>query len=193
MQNSLAPGFVIARYTTNGHQHRMVLPVKPAAVYTPGQIPSFLGYNNTSSTITQFSANLSLYLKPMFAATGTYDGIEYWQKPTKDDDPVFISASDEASGVGTNATAVVPYSELVMTFRTKGGGILKNYFLECSFSPNVRISAPLYNGSTPCVNWLSFLISVDSPILGRDGTYPLMGLHAATKTNDILRKKYLFA
>lgn len=192
MKYSLAPGFIVVRYTTNGHPHRMNLPVAPAALYSPGDTPSFQPNSGAPIDLSTFAADFGTAFRPFFANTGTYDSVEYWQQPDHTDDPLFINSDISAAGVGTNVTACVAWSEGVMTFRTDAGGIFKMYVMEGSLAVNDHKLPPLYGGFAACQGMAAYLLGTSGIVRGRDNGKILMGLNLYTKTSDALRRKYTF-
>lgn len=190
---SLAPGFCVVHYTTNGHEHTMTLPVKPASsTYEPGDDPEFLQKNASTMDLDGLSDFVATLLKPLIKTTASYDGIEFYQKPNKDSDPLFINSSANSAGAGSAVSTEVAWLMWTMTFRTMKGGIFKWVTMEPVASVNVRRVAPNYSGDTAAQAILTSLIATTSPIVGRDGGYISQGLYLYTKTSDALRKKYTF-
>lgn len=193
--NTLWPGFMKLYYTSNGHQHIQVLPMtQPVGTPSPGILPDFETADALPTTHS-FDIIVDEYVDailPLFNTTTNFSMAEYWWYPTTDSDPIFIYAY-EVGVAGISATATFPYSQAVMTLRTKLGGLLKLYFMEVAVSSvNVRDPFPFAGVIYPAIyTHLTTPGASGRCIVGRDGGYVVSGINVNTKTNDALRKKYL--
>jgi hypothetical protein len=80
--------------------------------------------------------------------------------------------------------------EIVYSFRTGAGGVLKIYGMEASIAANQRL--PLRTSSAaPHGAIATYLMGTDGWVIGRDGGFPIAGRFITTKINDALRKKQL--
>lgn len=191
--NSLYPAFAKIKYSSNGHTHYMTVPLTAELTEEPPGLSSdqymFTQQNGTTIDFqTAITAFVNL-IKVYYPAASNFILAELWQMSDVDADPIFYTAAILGI-VGTSASAVVPYSQTVMSLRTSVGGILKIYLMENIQTNNSVDDYPFaFVGSQ---NLGGYLIGGTSIIRGRDGGKIVSPLRCSTKTNDALRKKYLF-
>lgn len=184
--NSLAPGFVIVFYSSNGHNHKHTIPIR-APIDTGGGIYTVMQTNLAAVALTTAMATWATAIKPSFPATTTLQYWELWLKATPSADPIFAQTAD-LSVVGTNGTAVVAYSQMIASYRTKEGGTGKVQLQEMSTAVN-QLFKPPYSGSM--LTLVTYLLGTTNIYAGRDGGFPVSVPKVSTKTNDKLRDKFL--
>lgn len=191
MANSLWPGFVKLKYISNGHIHYQVLPVQPDGPEA-GVEPSFLLRNGVDNVLmsTAVDAYIAL-IDNFFPASTNFVLAEYWNIANVGDDPVFFYAY-LIGAVGVNASPSVENEQIVITLRSNVGGILKLYYMEGSFSVNLVDDYPFSNVAVGAL--ADYLVDPSTGwVCARDGGFPISPLRMTTKTNDVLRKKYLLS
>lgn len=184
--NSLYPGFVKLHYSILSREHTMTIPTKPFQAIG-GQW--FLEMKNTpggglwTTLVDAFAAAI----KPLLHTTGTFTNAELWTMSSPTADPVFEEVYN-VNVAGTNATAAVAYGQVSMTYRTQGGGLYRFVLLEASQAPNVEIFPPYVS---PYLAINTYLIGNTSMVFGRNGGALIAPIRILSKTNDMLRRKYL--
>jgi hypothetical protein len=184
--HSLYPGFVKIAYTSNGHPHTMVLPVKPEVSGSTWALEKVLGgsYDPWTDAVDAFV----LLQKGELKTTDSINTAELWTLASESADPLFREVY-AVSQAGTGSAANVPYGERVITFRTAAGGLLRHYLMEGSTPVNVRDNPPF---AASAYNDVALMfISSDGFVFGRDGGQPITPIRMTSKTNDALRKKYI--
>jgi len=184
--HALDDGFVILFYNSNGHNHKHIIPIKNpldggGGLYTVDQ------QSGTALALTTAMTTLVTALKPMMAPASTFQYWELWVKPTPGADPIFKQTAD-LSVVGTAAGAAVPYSQVVFSYRTKGGGNGKVQIMEHTMAINLALKPPY---AAPYAAVQTYLLGTGNIYAGRDGTFIASVPKANTKTNDKLREKFL--
>lgn len=187
--NSLSPAYLKIRYTANGHPHTQTLPTIIAGTPTPGVLPELIHHGGGSLALADFVSDYGDVWKPFYKTTDSLGVLEVWSQPLPSDDPVFIFAVDMATA-GATTFANTPAGEEVVTFRTAHRGGFKLYMMENVDEPNIRDNSP-FTGLTAIINLVTYVCGAASPIYGRNGDVPLLGLSRLTKINDVLRRKYL--
>jgi hypothetical protein len=188
-QNSLYPGFVKLKYQSNGHDHQMILPVKPFQDFTGNWtleekgVPAGEAFENAME-------DLSTALKPLFPTSATILFAELWTMDSPTADPQYRTTR-ELNDAGTGSGAAVANSQAVITFRTTNGGIARIYIMEGRNAVNVEAYPPTFTGLTDFVAFSAYATGSGSPIYGRDGGELLTPIRALSKTNDALRKKFI--
>lgn len=188
-QNSLYPGFVKLKYVSNGHTHYQVLPVLYDVTPDAGDEPIF---QTRDLSVIGMNAAIDAYIAiidNLFTDTGSFVIAENWAYPSVDSDPIFTYVY-EIGQPGVSGTAPLTNGQLVVSFRTALGGFLKLYFMEQLGGLASKDEYPFANATVdaladylinPALGW----------VVGRDGSHPISGLRALTKTNNALRKKYV--
>lgn len=187
--NSLFPGFVKIFYTTNGHQHIMTQPVDPYV----GVGGAFgLNTGNPGPGYFPWTAGIDAFvavLRPLIHSSSSINRAELWTLAAPGADPIYQD-THEIELAGTSATVPQPNSQLVVSFRTTTGGLLRVYVMEGSNTVNQELFPPVW-GNTIIANFVNYIASNTGYLKGRDGGQPKVGIRLLTKTNDALRKKYL--
>lgn len=184
--HSISPGFIVVFYTSNGHNHKHIIPIS-APVDTGGSVYTIATKSAGAVAVTAAMATWVAAVKVLFPASTTFLYWELWTKPTPESDPIFRQTGD-LSVVGTNGGAVVPYSQIVYSYRTSLGGVGKMQFQEISLAAN-QVFKPTY--ASPHNGVVSYLTGSQSIYAGRDEGFPVSVPRALTKTNDQTRKKFL--
>lgn len=187
---SLAPAFIKLYYTFSGIQHVQTIPVAPSGALVPGVMPSL---NTKSASPVTMAVGVDAYvvlLKAMYGATVDINNAEFWSQPLESDDPIWIY-THPIGVIGTNSTASVLMTQMVISFRTGLGGIYKLYMMEPSgfFPVNVRETYPFVAGVA--TNLANYLIGSTSWFAGRDNGVLVVPINRTTKFNDALRKRRL--
>lgn len=190
MANSLYPGFVKIGYTVKTRPHHMIVPVQP---YQDVAGDWWLSEKDDGIGQLWLTAIQGLQdkINPMYNTTDyAIQGAELWTLDSPDADPVF-QESGTLSTTGTVGTASIDYGQIVFTWRSVDGGIIKLYLMESIFNPNVKAAAPSYGGNTAKQNLNTYMTSTGAVVSGRDGSFASVGLFSKSKTSDALRKKYI--
>lgn len=191
-QNSLAPGYVVLHYSvlfgSNLHTHKQTLPVNPLTVYAAGANPEF--HTNGGDPI-GFQAAIDAYAAELvgFFSTGTTLLLaEYWQKPTENDDPLFIKSVVPSPAVGTGGSAVSA-GQVTISFRSELGGIFKFTLMESEVAATALDTYPFSAGDA--ADMAAYLTGDDGWVWARDGGVLISAIKLVGKTNDKLRRKYI--
>lgn len=185
--NSLSPAFIKLVYTWSGREHIMTLPVIPEGAVTPGTEPDIALNQGGNQGFTECMDAFVAAIKPHFHSETTFGLASFWSQPTPASNPVWIYEYS-LGVVGTNGTAGVPNSQMIYTWRTSEGGLMKTMFLEVPCNLNIRSIPPYSSISATLLTWF---LGANNFVVGRDGGVPIAGIRKYTKTNDALRKKHL--
>jgi len=183
--HSLAPGFVEIHYTYSQLLHKMRLPVIPDASWAVGVEPSLVQKNGVSVDFSTAIDAFVTLLRPLFANTTEIIKADAWFYPVNAPDPIWVY-SHPIGLLGTGVTANLLAGQMVISFRTILGGIMKLYLMEGSYTTNARNSYPF--GAGNLTNLTNYMIGVTSWIYGRDNGALIVPMWATTKANDALRK-----
>jgi hypothetical protein len=187
--NSLSPAWIQLNYTSNGHQHRAILPCKPNGGWVAGFEPSLQKKDTTDIDATAAVAAYWNVAKPFFNTSSTLDSYYAYSRPTPSDPPEFIYTAPIGLA-GTSAFATVPGVETVISFKTSLLGGLKLYLMEAVLAANIKTPLPTPLDAATLA-FTDYVIGDDGWITGRNNQFPLAPLFLTTKLNDYYRRKYL--
>lgn len=185
--STLYPGFVKLHYNVSGLNHVMVIPVLPY-VAVGGDYWLQIKSNTVGEYWKDLVDDFVVVLRPLLSTAVSIISAELWTIASVDADPVFADVHD-IDLAGSNVSAFTSMGQLVLTFRTEAGGVLKSYVMEPSYAPNLIYSPPNYSAVTAIKTYADWFSSAGSFAVGRDGSFPVVGIRGRTKTNDALRKK----
>lgn len=120
------------------------------------------------------------------AGIGVIDYAELWKYEPESFDASYISTYPIAV-TGTSATAQSPYTQVIVTFRTNLGGIMKISFLETIITQGAVDTLPFANATLDAM--ADALVAGTVPWVGRDGGYPFACIAAYPGQNEALFKK----
>jgi hypothetical protein len=184
----LTPGFVILKYATPFLAHKMTFQVSPNGVVTPGSEPNF---NLNAGSFTDMSTcvdALIVKMKALVNADTEFIDATYWDKPTSEDDPLWIYTY-QIGVTGTNIADNIETCEQVWTWRTARGHFYRNYIMGVPDLPDLTFHvADLVD---PKLAYYTYFGGGGNWILGRDNTPPVSLVSMHTKTNDKLRRQLL--
>jgi hypothetical protein len=165
----------------------MTIPTKPSGAPVVGSEPSYLRHDGDPELFSEGISDYVDLIKLTYSSAFSFTHAEWWSKPTKDDDPLFIY--DVSLGIaGSDAGAVVVAEQCVITFRTSLGGLYRNYMMENMAAVNLAAYPPF---STNYANIANFIMSDASFFYGRDNGKPTSVISLKTKTNDALRRQLI--
>lgn len=186
--NSLYPGFVKVHYTSNAHPHVAVLPVKPFLSFDGNWFVETKS-GGVGQNLGTALATWCTRFKALLHTSSTIVDAELWTIASIGADPIFAHTYSLAV-VGTSGTVANPYSQLVFTWRTSLGGLLRTYLME-GVTPDDTIYYPPSTGAIADI--IDLFTGDNAWICGRDGGFGVGLIRAIAKENDALRKKYLLS
>lgn len=189
--NFPGPYQVDIHYTVDDLEHVQKLSLDLAADPTPGD--TF----DTIQAVTRAGGNVDLddaidawetILLPRFSSDCQFTSCELFKCNNDNFNRIWLS-SYSMSGVGTHVSAYAPANEVVHTYRTQEGGIMKVTWEECPLSFFAK--APLGSASSYEATIRDFILSTSNWILARDTSYPIAALNLLYGQNEVIfRKRY---
>lgn len=188
MANSLYPGFIKLTYSFSGITHTQTLPVREGGLVPPGTEPMFDVNSGVDLSMSQCMTNYMAVMRPLFGSGTDFLTAEYWRMSSPTADPVWIY-THPLGVAGSHATQSAAMLQMVVSFRTSAGGILKLYLMEHTSAQavNGRDAYPFSPGIV--TNLANFVVGANGFIIGRDGGYAVVPAFYTTKFNDALRKR----
>jgi len=185
------PGPLVAdiTYVYSGITHHHQLNFTSSSFPSAGDDISTIGATPRSGSDINILTAVNAYLdlvKPFFNTGISFGGLTIWKYAALSNDRTFITSASLTKS-GTNASATQVASQLIYTFRTVGGGVLKLNYMETATVPGASVSRGSFTGSADAL--ADFVESTDNWILARDNTYPIIGLAYHPGQNEALFKK----
>ena len=149
-------------------------------------IDVYLSGGSTAALHTTTLAVINV-VEDLFNSTdATFDYAELWKYEAGTFNANFVSSYTIGSA-GTSASATVPCSESIFTFRSTEGGIWKLVLLDTVGTPNIPAAyADLNAINKAIVDY--FFDSSTSPVKARDGGYPFSFIRLYPGQNEALFK-----
>lgn len=176
-------------YTSGGRDHKLEVNVQCQSAPDPGDLFSTITLITKAGGTTGLDTFVDAFaaaMKPLLPASGgVINSAELWYYTPGTFDALFISSYDisEAATGGT----LVPASEVIITFRTIGGSVVKLAWLDGVTPAGARVSPAAFPGSWTTI--AALYTQVTSPIIGRDGTFCNVVLFAFPGQNERLFKQ----
>jgi len=140
---------------------------------------------DNSIALSTHTENLLNIIKAYHNTAVAYSSAELWEYAPGTFDSVFRAAyspTAEPTGVPTTVEA----SQVVMTWRTIAGGILKLTWMGSHVAPGATIPAPGSGGIATAFNYMT---ADACPWVGRDGSYAVAGIAFHPGQNEALWKR----
>lgn len=190
MRNSLTPAFVRLHYTGNAHQHTMTFSYRPV----------FSGGGGTLTALTRGGDTINLddgiseyvdALKQVLSIADAFTAWEAYTQATATSVPVWIGAGSLIDGGGQATGAITPWEQLTMSFRTTAGGRFRVQLMELPL-PNDHVwFGDGMSAASGLAGIVTYLKGFSCIPLARDDAYVAGAIGARTKTNDVLRRRYM--
>ena len=185
-RHSLYPNSITINYTTNGHSHKQVLPIKQVSFTDPGwTVQVRVGSNiEWGAAVDQYA----LLMAGLIADTDSIDSAELFSYEATDAPGIFLDAHP-IDQVGVNIGTAQPWTQLVMPFKTTGGTQLRLTVLEGVTGSDAKNTFAAETDALLC-DYMEYILGDDDFIITRGGDFPLVSLGWTSKINDKLREKY---
>lgn len=181
-------GFMLLFYGTGSNIHKMKRWVTVSTVGTPGTSHDLIDNDNSPVTFEAAIIRLMTPLKPLFSTTTDFISAELWSQPTDGDNPLFLQQYSPGES-GTSGSAVVLYSQQVISLNTTTGEKMLFYMMNLPGAINVVINFPVGAGTLKTL--VDFLASDQGFFITKTGGKVIGGKRFLTKTNDQLRRRGL--
>jgi hypothetical protein len=178
------------------HEHRFTLELD--AVGGPGDdFDQFTVYpkdeSHSSSEADELDTVVDEYaalMQPYFEDGGVVaiTHAELWQYVPETFEASYMSSYDLSLN-GTHTGAIVAASQIIQTYRTQEGGIMKQSFQECSIAAGPRNSLAVITGFIGAMR--DYVLAADTYILARDTSYPIAPLsYLPGQSEAIFKRRY---
>lgn len=186
-RHSLFPNSVTLHYTTNDHDHTMVLPTGAVS----GSAPAWLLPTRDASTVDWRTA-VEAFAVLLASLMDDVDSVDYAELFTYEatGSPAEFIAAHTIDQLGTSAAIAQAWVQAVFPFKSIGGNSLRLTLLEGIIIKDQHVP---YSGlaDADLEALVDFILGDDDWIITRGGTFPQVSLGMTTKTNDKLRERYL--
>lgn len=143
-------------------------------------------HNSTLSTLDVEVDALVALIRPFFSSSVDFSLAELWRYPTDGFDAVFYAVY-ELGVQGSHASAAIAAQQGTLTYRTLGGGIMRQQFMEMSSSGDGIASYPFSAGIVKTIS--DYMITTDHGWVGRDNTRPVVPFRFSSGANEKLWRK----
>lgn len=130
--------------------------------------------------------NWIIVLRNLLHTTVTINYVELWKYEPESFDATFISAYDVGLA-GLAAASPVPAGQMIWTFRTLEGGVLRINVMEAARAPGSPVSYPALAATEKAL--VDFILADDNCFLGRDTSYPFAFMRLNPGQSEALFKR----
>lgn len=174
-------------------EHIMRLNCDVAGVPDPGEDPSTILITRRVASLDPADDMMDAIvdewialITPYWSNACTFIRAELWSYEEESFDAAFVT-SYTIGTVGSSATAIVPAAEVIHTYRTIEGGVMRLHFEEPSVAAGAKSSLATATGVTGAIK--DFIISTANWILARDTSYPFAPMFYHPGQNERTFKK----
>jgi len=181
-------------YTTNEPtiiaDHVLRLSFRTASDPEPGTGFDAIQTLNKSGAPSNFLSvvltDLLTFVRPFYLPAVDFVRAEVWKYPPSSFDALFISA--QSVGLGGNGTGTTTIAgQLIFTFRTSFGGVMKVDLRGTTVSPREKLSFP--TAFAAFNNLADYFLFSGTPFIGRDNGVPIATMFALAGQNERAWKK----
>ena len=187
--NFPGPQVIDIQYTFSAQTHHALLNCELTTSPIPGQDLGDFNVKTRGGTTPALAtavANWITLIRPIFGTTAQFESWTLWDYVPNSFDRTFINSA-VVDLAGTSGSANVASAQLIMTFRTAEGGTMKLAFMENISVPGPTISRATATGAVLAI--FQFVEGATNWILGRDTSYPIVGINSLPGQNEALFKR----
>lgn len=167
------------------NEHVLRLSCQMSISADPGDpFSDWIPIDKGGSAVTALNAKvdaLMAVIQPLMPVTTDFSLAELWEYAPGTFDAVYRSSYD-LNLLGTNATAVVPFSQTIWSFRSQLGGVMKVDLRGTPYAAGPRLSFPT---PTNVVNTFANFMLADASIWwARDNSYPVAAIRWLPGSNE---------
>lgn len=170
-------------YTVNGVEHKMAFNLKvdgtPAVGSTFADI-SVIAKDTTLKNLDTVATELQDHVRALFHNLTDFAGWELWKYEPLSFDATFVSG--RATAFSGTKTSTSESQQMIYTFRTQEGGILKFITMEQQLNRNNQLRYPDLTADEKLL--VDYFLATDAWIVARDTSYPVLFLKASGGQNE---------
>lgn len=176
-------------YTVSGLTHTQRLNVDAVGSPAPGTLFNAIELVMADGTLQTAQAVTDAWvalLRPFFStATTDFVRAELWHYEPESFSADYVSAYDIALA-GSSGGTYVPAGQVILTFRTTEGGVMKIALMESTVAAGISLTPP-YGGINLAL--ANYVIDENAPFLGRDTSYPFANIAYHPGQNEAVFKR----
>jgi hypothetical protein len=183
--------FEVIGYTAPVRTHKIRLSVVNVGTPTPGDPATsiILQKKGGATTTLQAAADLAWgFLRPFFSTTLNCPSFSFWRYVPGTRGKDFITSGTITNPAGTGGTTVAAH-EIVMSFRSANGGILKTVLLETINTGSAQTALIPNSAGNIAQKWAAYVLSADSVVFCADDAYPIAALRVSDGENERIWRK----
>jgi len=169
-------------------RYNCVIPFDP----TPGDLFSAIEVDTRDNTGEQLDVAIDAWVALIDglyyngAGAVSFDYAELWKYEEESYDASFISTYDIAVA-GASAVTTVTASQVILTYRTIAGGVMKQSFMEGNVAIGEIDTPPYANTTLEAIR--NFTLGGSNWMIGRDNAHPFSAIGAYPGQNEALFKR----
>ena len=180
--------FLLSGWISPTRTHKFRLNVATVGTPAIGTAPTAVTIQKAgggSATLAVVANQAWEFMRLWWPSSISCTGYQLWRYVSGTYAKTFISTGT-VTNPAANGTAFGVAHEVVLSFRSANGGVMKQVFLESNQAGNNKIAATPNPAGTPAQKWVSYIMSADNVALARDDAYPLNPLFDSRGENERL-------
>jgi len=126
------------------------------------------------------------FIRLIYPNTITCVGYTLWKYVTGTYAKDFIAAGTVTNAAGSNVSAIVTAWEVVLSFRSANGGIMKLQYMESSLSGDARATLIPSSVGQPAQRLAAYIMSADNVAIARDDSFMVAALRDSRGQNEAI-------
>lgn len=159
----------------------------------PGSAPTAITLRSHDGTGVNLDIGVNAawaLIRPFFQVLTLASSYTLWKQTVGVTDRQFISAGALSAPNGVNPGGNLPAQQLVLTWRSAAGGIMKLQMLEGVFEGNARLPL-LSSPDANVLNLSTYILGNDNWITARDRSFPVAAMNASYSQNEkVFNRRY---
>ena len=178
--------FLITGFTAPAREHRFRPSVVALGNPTAGTAATAIDIQKAGGGTAKLNVvanQIWEYIRLFYPSGISCTGYTLWKYVTGTDAKDYISAGTVTNPAGTGAAIVAAY-QVVLTYRSALGGIMKQVLLETNQAAETRTVLVANAAGTPSQKLAAYVMSADNVIFARDDSYPITPLRQSFGQNE---------
>lgn len=129
------------------------------------------------------------FLRIAYHTSITCTGYTLWKYVTGTSAKDFVSAGTVTNPAGSSASAATLAWEVIATFRSANGGIMKTVWLEPSLTGDNKSTLIANAAGNAIQRWAAYVLSADNAAIARDDGFIVAALRDSRSQNESIWRK----
>jgi len=184
--------FEVIGYVAPVRTHKIRMNVVAVGSPAPGTLPTAITIQKRgggTATLAVVANQAWEFLRVFYQNTINCPSYQFWKYQTGTRTKDFIATGALTNPAGTSASATTLAHEIVMSFRSANGGIMKTVLLETINTGNAQTALVPNAAGNIAQRWAAYVLSADGISFAADDAFPIAALRVSDSENEKVWKK----